>query len=213
MAIFPQTSFTDEFVKGVAGAKVNSRRDDFVMSRTTQDVTPFGVAVTNVIGSPDKCRLPIANGTVITDDAGTWTAGDVVVVINGVTVTTTFSTNKATSMALIATALQALDFVSTAVYSDPTITIVGEDNVNIVVSSFDVTDITGNMTLTSIVATFTDTVIGLAVRDTIEGGDSRVEVNDRAVMTLSGDVLNTSDTVDGTINGVSITQVTYATSD
>ena len=209
----PQTNYDTDLTQGLAGGKTNARRDDFVQSKAAQDVTPFGVVVTNVVGSPEKCRLPIANGTVITDDGGTFTAGDLSVTINGVTVTITFSTNKATSMALMATALQALDFVSTAVYSDPTITIVGEDNVNIVVSSFDVTGITGNMTLTSIVATFTDSILGLAVRDTIEAGASRVEVDDRAVLTLSGDAITTSDLIDGLINGVAITQITFATSE
>lgn len=209
----PQTSYVQDFVQALAGMRVNSRRDGFVMSRAAEEITPFGIAVTSVPGSPDKCRPPISNGTVITDSGGTWTATDLSITINGVTVTVTFGTNKATSMAAMATALQALDFVLTAVYSPETITIVGKDNVAINVSSFDVSALTGNMTLTSIVDTATDTVTGISMRDTIEAGAQRVEGNDRAVMTLSGDVITTSDLIDGTINGVSITQITYATSE
>lgn len=211
--IFPQTSFTDEFTPAIAGLLADTRFKH-TDSKTAQDVTPFGVVVASVSGQPDQCRLPIANTGVILDDGDTWTAGDVVVVVSGVTVTTTFSTNKATSMALVATNIALLDFITSAVYDSgtDTITVVAAANVNLTLT-VDVSDITGAMVITSITFTTTDDFLGIVQRGTIEGGDSRVDVNDRVVMTFAGDVLATDDTIAGSLNGVAIDGVTFATSD
>lgn len=210
----PQTNYDEEFTQGLAGGKVNARSDGFVATKLAEEVTPFGVVVGSVSGQPDQGRPPISNTAVILDDAGTFTAGTLSATVNGVTVTITFATDKDTSMALLATAIQALGFITTAVYASGsnTITVTAAANVHLSVS-VDVTGVTGTMTITSITYGMTDNILGLSLRDTIEGGDSRVEVDDRAVFTLGGDALTTSDTVDGLVNGVAMAQVTFATSE
>jgi hypothetical protein len=214
MAIFPQTSYGTDYDQALAGMKESSRRDDYVISRTAQEVTPFGVVATEVSGQPDQCRLPIANTAVILDDGGTWTAGNLVVVVNGVTLTVAFDTDKATSMAAVAAAIQALSFITSATYAggSDTITVVAAANVALSIT-VDVSGITGTMTITSITYALTDSILGFSVRDTIEAGSFRSQVNDRAVATLSGDALAANDTVDGSLNGVAINTVTYATSE
>ena len=213
MAIFPQTSYTDEFTAAIAGELADSRFKH-TDSKTAQEVMPFGVVAGAVVGKPDQTQLPISTGAVILDSGGTWTALDLVSVVNGVTVTTTFATDKATSMAAHAAAIQALTFITTAVYTGGSniITIVAAANVHLSVTT-SVAGITGTMTITS--TTYADSVdmIGIVQRGTIEGGDSRVSVNDKAVATLANDALTTSDIVSGSINGVAITAVTFATSE
>jgi hypothetical protein len=213
MAVFPQTSYGTDYDQALAGMLADSRVKH-TDSKTVQEVMGFGLAAGSVSGQPDQCRLPIANTAVILDDGGTWTAGNLVSVVNGVTVTTAFATDKATSMAAHAAAIQALGFITSATYvgGSNTITVVAAANVALSITT-DVSGITGTMTITSTTYAMTDDLIGFTQRDTIEGGSFRSQVNDRCVATLSGDALNTSDTVDGTINGVAIATVTYATSE
>ena len=208
----PQTNYDSDLVRGVAGQKANARHDDYVMSRAAEEVTPFGVVVASVSGSPEKGRPPIANTGVILDDGGTWTATNYTIVVCGVTVTQVWGTSKAVDMAAIATAIQALDFITTAAYAGTSLTIVAKANVNLTLTT-DVTALTGTMTITSITYAMTDRLLGLSVRDTIEAGSSRVDINDRAVATLANDALAGSDIVNGTVNGVAITAITYATSE
>jgi hypothetical protein len=114
----------------------------------------------------------------------------------------------------VATALQALAFITSATYSsgDDTITIVAAADVRLVVS-VDVSGITGNMTISSIVYALTDAIVGLTLDQAKESGSSRVDETDRILFTLSGDALTTSDTVDGVFNDTAMAQVTYATSE
>ena len=211
----PQTNYDTNMTQGLAGQKANARHDDFVMSRAAEEVTPFGVVVGSVSGQPEQGRPPIANTAVILDDAGTFTAGSIVSVVAGVTVTTAFTSDKDTSMAAHATAIALLDFITSATYvgaTTHTITVVAAANVNLTLTT-DVSGITGTMTITSTTFGMTDRLLGLSVRDTIEAGSSRVDVNDRAVMTFAGDDLATADTIAGSLNGVAIDGVTFATSD
>ncbi len=214
MAIFPQTSYTDEFTAALAGQLADSRFKH-TDSKTAQDVMPFGVVAGQVSGQPDQTRLPIANTAVILDDAGTFTAGSIVSVVAGVTVTTAFTSDKDTSMAAHATAIALLDFITSATYvggSTHTITVVAAANVNLTLTT-SVAAVTGTMTITSTTFAMTDDILGIVQRGTIEGGDSRVSVNDRVVMTFAGDDLATDDTIAGSLNGVAIDGVTFATSD
>jgi hypothetical protein len=64
-----------------------------------------------------------AGQRVITDDAGTFTAGTISGLVNGTLVSTAFTTDKDTTMTAFAAAIQALDSVSTAVYSSGSHTI------------------------------------------------------------------------------------------
>ena len=213
MAIFPQTSFTDLPNKALAGMLADSRFKH-TNSRTAQEVMPFGVVAGQVNGQQDQARLPIANTAVILDDAGTWTAGALVSVVNGVTITTTFATSKAADMAVHAASIQALDFITTAVYTGGSniITITAKANVNLTVTT-SVAGLTGTMTITSTTFAATDDFMGIVQRGTIQAGDSRVSANDKAVATLANDALATGDTIAGSVNGVAIDGVTFATSE
>jgi hypothetical protein len=199
-----QTDYGRDQAVAKPGLKVDSRRD-IVVSRGANEVMPFGVVAVDVQADGERAKLPGANGVVITDDGGTWTAGDVVAVINGTTITETFATDKATSMAALAASIQALAFITSAVYAggSDTITIVAAADVRLVVS-VDVSGITGNMTISSIVYSMSDAIVGLTLDQAKEPGSSRVDVTD---------ALTTSDTVDGVFNDIAMAQVTYATSE
>lgn len=187
-----------------------------VFSLIAQELIYPGMGLVKTVGEDDLCRLPVVNEVVITDDAGTYTAGDYVVTINGITVTTAFDTSKNTTLTAVAAALQALACVSTAVYSstDHTITITAADNETLEVE-VDISGITGNMTISSTAENCTDTICGISIlpANVMQTGGGQIIPNDKAVLTLSGDALNTSDTVTVTINGTSLSAITYATSE
>lgn len=209
-----QTSYPQDMASGFAGQKADSGFD-YVASMICAEQIGFGLGVVKMPGEDKKCRLPIKNQAVILDDAGTWTAGDVVTTINGFLITTTFSTDKDTSMALIATALQALAFVSTAVYvggSTHTITIVAENDIDLSVT-VDVSGITGTMTITSITSSMTESLAGISLAVQQLEQLSGQLIDDKAVITFSGDVLTTSDTIIVTLNGVTLSTITYTTSE
>jgi hypothetical protein len=207
-----QTSYPQDMSQAIPGLKVDAR-DDFVVSRAAREVMPFGIVGVDVQADANQIKLPAANGVVITDDGGTWTAGNYVITVNGTVVTVAFTTDKATSMAAVATALQALAFITSASYTPEAITVVAAADVALVVNSIDLTGITGNMTISSTVYSMSDAIRGLSVAQAKEPGSSRVDVADRLLFTLSGDVLNTSDTIDGVFNDIAMAQVTYATSE
>lgn len=86
---------------------------------------------------------------IITDNAGTFTAGSIVVAVNGTAVTQAFSTDKDTTMTALAAQIQALATVATAVYNSGShiITITPEANTPLSIS-VNVSGITGTMTAT-----------------------------------------------------------------
>jgi hypothetical protein len=199
----------------VAGLQVDGRHDNHVVSAAAEEVVRFGLMVVRKSNDPSIGRLPGANVVVITDDGGTWTAGDLVTTINGRTVTTTYATSKAASMAAHASSLQALGFVSTAVYAggSNTITITAASDVYLAVST-SVSGITGTMTISGYAYTSNDAALGLSTREAKAYGQSRSKgIDDTAIATLAGDTLATADTITGTINGVAFSTVTYATSE
>lgn len=211
----PQTDYAQAVPAGRAGMPYDSpnRR----VSGAADETIGFGLAVVAKSDDRGVAKLPRANQCVILDDGGTYTAGDMPVTINGVSLTVTYDTDKATMMAAIATAIEALSFVLSATYvgGSNTITIIGQPDVDIWGVTLDVSGITGNMTITSYTYTNTNALLGLSVYDDAlpYGTARRGAIQDRVVMTLSGDALNTSDTVDGFVFGVAIDQVTYATSE
>lgn len=102
--------------------------------------------------SPRPTQIAIGNvqGTkTITDDGGTYTAGDVKTTVNGTDVVTSFTSDKDTTLTAHAAAIQALVDVSTAVYTAGTHTIVitpaAEKVLGVVI---DWSAITGTMTAT-----------------------------------------------------------------
>jgi len=114
----------------------------------------------HIIGIPDAGGDAVAqmfedtvvnDVVVVTDDAGTYTAGDIVVTVNGTDVTESFDTDKNTTMTALAASIQALEDVLTAVYASGahtiTITPISGGDLEI---SVDVSGITGTMTISSI---------------------------------------------------------------
>jgi hypothetical protein len=114
-------------------------------------------------GKQNQCRLPVANKVVITNSGGTYTAGSLVTVINGVTITSAWATDKATAMAAHVTALLAgvADILSCAYDgSAHTITVILK-NTTIASCATSVAGITGTMTISSETITSTDVAAGL----------------------------------------------------
>ncbi len=188
-----------------------------VVSLAADETTRYGRVA--VYKSTDRTvgKLPRATQCVILDDGGTYTAGNMPVTINGVSLTVTYNTDKATTMGDIATAIAGLAFVSSATYAagSNTITVVMEADVDVHGVALDVSGITGTMTITSYTYTNGNDLAGLVQRnDRLPYGTQRIiGLSDKAVLTLSGDVLNTSDTVDGYVFGAALATVTYATSE
>lgn len=210
-----QTSYDNAPAVGQAGLLADS---SFMDKKTlvAQEQTSPGLAVVKVVGNDNRCRLPVANIVTITDNAGTWTAGNCTITVNGITQTVTYDTDKATMMAKVATAFQNTAAVATAVYSGTahTITITAVDNETIA-CSMDVTGITGTMTISSTTLSSGDTVHGISVLSGAmeQHGGGGVQALDKAVITIAGDALNTNDTIIVTINGVTLATITYATSE
>jgi len=209
-----QTDYSQDMRVAQIGQRVDARPSDIV-SGAPDEVMPFGLVAVQDAVDPEKVRLPAANSVVVTDDGGTFTAGTISATINGVTVSAAFDTDKATSMAALATAIEALAFIASADYAagSDTITVVAEAGVGIDTLSVDVSGITGDMTIASYAAALSDTVLGLVQKVSREYGAGRRVINDQVLLTLSGDALTTDDTVDGVINGVALGTVTYATSE
>jgi hypothetical protein len=86
---------------------------------------------------------------VLTDDDGTYTAGDSKVMVNGDLITQSFSVDKDTTLTALAAQIQAHAAVATAVYSSVTHTITITPNTDYLLSiDFDLSGITGTMTWT-----------------------------------------------------------------
>jgi hypothetical protein len=95
---------------------------------------------------------------IVTDSAGTFTAGSIVATVNGVAVTQAFSTDKDTTMTALAAQLQARSDIATAAYSSVahTITVTPEANTPLSLA-VSVTGITGTMTVAISVGTEMET--------------------------------------------------------
>jgi hypothetical protein len=95
----------------------------------------------------------------ITDSAGTYTAGSIVVTVNGTVITQTYDTDKNTTLTALAAAIAALSTVASAVYNSGVHTIVITPETGVLLSiSVTLTGITGTMTMT-ITATATESAI------------------------------------------------------
>lgn len=209
----PQTNYSQDMPAAVAGLQVDGRTSAHVVSAAAEEVVRFGSMVVRKSDDEDIGRLPGANVVAITEDGGTYTAGNGVAVVNGVTVTVAYNANKATTIGDLATAIAALGFVSTCTFASNVLTITGVANTYIA-ATWDVSGITGTMTISGTAYTSSDAILGLSTREAKSYGDARVAgVRDVAVCTLAGDAITTSDTITGTVNGVAIATVTYATSE
>lgn len=209
-----QLSYSDTMKAGFPGMKADTGFD-YVESMSAREKIYPGLALVKVIGEDKQVRLPITAQVIITDDGGTYTAGNYKVTINGYLVNVAYDTDKDTTLGNVATALQALGFVLSAAYSSSahTITIVAKSNVNITGLSVDISGITGNMTIDSIVEYCTDTVHGTSlIAQHMEQGYG-FPINDKGTITLTGDAMAANDTITAVINGVTVGPITYDTSE
>jgi len=125
----------------VALALTNGSADPEYAAATaalSQNPRPVRVALGHVAGTKT-----------ITDDAGTYTAGSITITVNGTQIVEAFDTDKDTTLGNLATSIQALPSITTAVYSSVAHTIVitpATDEV-VAVTELDVSAITGTMTV------------------------------------------------------------------
>lgn len=184
-----QTSYAMGPGKGLNGQKADSRFDLVESRQAAEAITP-GLGLIKVHGSDVKARLPKNNSVVITDSAGTFTAGSIVTTVNDVDVTTAFDTDKNTTLTAHAAAiLAACSELYSAVYASSTHTITLLSRNNDLVVTVDVSGITGTMTAT-VATTSTDSVLeGIAMhRHTlVQDANGAVTYNETDVM----DVLRT----------------------
>ena len=120
----PQTSYSQYFTEFVVGVPAFAAEVERKISRIAANIIPYGRIVVQSRLFDSVCRLPRLNKVVILDNAGTFTAGSIQTVIahgnvanlqsseDGVvstttTVTTTFGTDKATTMAAHAANIKA----------------------------------------------------------------------------------------------------------
>lgn len=156
---------------------------------------------------------------ILTDDGGTYTAGDIVLKLNGITITESFDTDKDTTMAALAATIQSYGAVATAVYAAGahTITITPNATSFVGITDIDLTDITGTMdaiTITNgaIVEAYSTALANIVEADpdwyglcaiTRTNADQRsiaawVEANNRFYITASSesDIINFTDDLD-----------------
>lgn len=149
-------------------ANFNARVQYFTDLSAVDDVLAGGTAAPEYLAVQDAfAQLPrvtrIAIGHIrgtktLTDDAGTYTAGNAEVTVNGTLVDEPYDTDKDTTLTNLAASIQALADVLTAVYSSVAHTIVITPATDkLLAVSFDLSGITGTMTW-ALSATGTETI-------------------------------------------------------
>lgn len=206
-----QTDYSQDMNQAMAGLRKNSGFGN-VVSAAAEEVIPFGVVAAEHTTDPEICRLPSPGTVVVTEDAGAHTSGGLSALVNGVAVSVAYDTDKATTWGNLATAIAALGFITSCAYAAPALTTVSDPNIGLFMS-VDASAAVGGVTISSTVGSLADTIKGLVVKSAREYGSERAFENDRVLLTLSGDTITTSDTIDGNINGVALATVTYATSE
>jgi hypothetical protein len=206
-----QTNYSQDSYVGFPGMPVDAGVG-YQASAAAEEIIPFGVMVVEHATDPEICRLPSPGTVVVTENAGAHTSGGLSATVNGTVVTVAYNTDKATTWGDLATAIAALNFVTSCAYSAPTLTTVSQPNIGLFMS-VDASAAVGGVAVTTTVGSLADTIMGLSAHKVSEYGTSREKSNDKVVMTLSGDALAASDKVDGFFNGVAIDTVTYATSE
>jgi hypothetical protein len=170
-----QTKFNlnkDEGFAGLLATNEFIKRESYVAT----EIIPLGSAcVKNKAAGLDKSvRLPMFDMVVITDDAGTFTAGSISATVtynvpNGASVATTYTqawgTDKATTMAALAAKIAANAGVDTCVYdgSGHTITLVANADYNLSAVTVDVSGVTGTMTISTVAHTCNDVIEGISL--------------------------------------------------
>lgn len=161
-----QTSYAQTFVKGYEGMLADSRENLISTLIAAVAIKP-GRGVVKMYGVENQCRLPVANQAVLTDDAGTFTAGSIAVTVNGTVITQAWGTDKNTTMTALAAAIQAgVTGVYSAVYNSGAHTITLKARNIAVTAVADLSGVTGTMALMPSVSTSLDTaamLVGVAV--------------------------------------------------
>jgi len=161
----PQLAYTNTMTQAFAGMKADARFDE-VESFQAVSALGFGLGVVRGNAYPEsQARLPNVNRVVLTDNAGTFTAGAIAATVNGVVVSTAWGTDKDTTMTAFAAALAANVSIDTAVYSSGshTITITANSDIELTITT-DVTGVTGTMIISTNVATSLDIVRGISLQ-------------------------------------------------
>lgn len=189
VVISQETATIEQAGFGVAlilGTNLNSanRTEEFTAADATlAAVLNGGTSAPEYLAAVDlKAQVPcpptfkigcIGIAKVITDDAGTYTAGDIVLKVNGTTITESFDTDKDTTLTALAASIQALADVSTAVYSSVahTITVTPIATSYVGITDIDLTGITG--TMASMVVTTTG-----SATETITNALNEIELYD-----------------------------------
>ncbi len=162
------------FNRGILGMLAFASETRRQISRIASGIIYYGRVVVQSRLSDLVCRMPRSNKIVITDSAGTWTAGNLVTTItlgfikNGsvdassltpIVVTTAYGTSKDASMTAHAAAIKAaIADCFSCVYDNVghTITYIG-DSYDVISSVTSVSGITGTMTISSEVIGTADT--------------------------------------------------------
>jgi hypothetical protein len=99
--------------------------------------------------SPKVAQIAIGHrgaNIIITENAGTYTAGTITGLVNGHAISIAYDTDKATTLGNLATAIAAVDGITSAVYAANAITVV-PDAATVASISLDVTAVAGTMTI------------------------------------------------------------------
>ncbi|MCK5609867.1 hypothetical protein KAR91_48795 [Candidatus Pacearchaeota archaeon] len=182
-------------------------------SKVAKGAIPVGRGVSKVFGISDQVRLPAANQGTLTFDADLITSNVVNLKVNGTAITAvTFATDHATTMALLAVEIAKNVNVDTAVVSAArVITATSADEIVITLTEIVVT--AGATQAGGVWAFGThDALYGIArLSQALESGlPSRLTTITRGSLFFDADLI-TSNTIDMTVNGAAITQVTFAT--
>jgi hypothetical protein len=163
-----QTSYDFSMARSFAGAKAGIG-DDYVITKLAREAVGTGVGVFKVYGSETQARKAVENQTVITDSAGTYTAGSIVVTVNGTVITQTYDTDKNTTLTALAAAIAAgVANVLACTYSSSAHTITITTRNTTLVVTVNITGITGTMTISSVTNTSLDSAtnfLGVTVHD------------------------------------------------
>jgi hypothetical protein len=183
-----QTSYAQTFVKGYEGMLADSRNNLISTLQAAVAIKP-GRGVVKMYGYENQCRLPVANQAVLTDDAGTFTAGSIVVTVNGTAITQAWGTDKNTTMTALAAAIQAgVAGVYSAVHSTSGHTITIKTRNIAVTAVADLSGVTGTMALMPSVSSSLDTaamLVGVAVNPgAIEQVSNVVEIAATAAVSV-----------------------------
>jgi hypothetical protein len=134
-----------------------------VISLIATIAAAMGRGIFRQYGAQEQGRLPVENQTVITDSAGTFTAGSIATTVNGTVITTNWTSDKNTTMTAHAAAIASgVANVSACTHDTGAHTItIQTRNTNLVVS-VSVASVTGTMTISSIVNTSLDAATNFA---------------------------------------------------